>query len=240
MKEGSAIARVLRLLRLKARGPAEDVRAAHQQLLGSVEWRQPFRAMTFTAIDCEMTGLDPLRDEILSIGALRIRNNRVLLNERFYQVFKPREAISPNEVILIHGLAPDEVSRASPLAGGLDALRTFLGDSVLVGFHTEFDLQFLNAALTRHAGTALQNPVLDVRLLYRWWQRSLWKLAKGSGAGDGKLEEIAAELGLPRYPAHNAYYDALTTGLLFLKLLQKFEHSGSVQFRALYRETGVY
>jgi DNA polymerase-3 subunit epsilon len=232
------IAELLRFFGKRARGPAEDARAAHQRMLGSVEWRQPFRAMTFTALDCEMTGLDPLQDEILSIGAVRIRNNRVLLNERFYQVFKPTEATSPKEVILLHGLAPQEVNRGAPLEEALAPLLDFLGDSVLVGFHAEFDLEFLNAVLTRRRGAVLQNPVLDVRLLYRWWYRSMWKLARGSG--DGKLEEIAAELGLPRYPVHNAYYDALTTALLFLKLLDKFEHSGAVQFRALYREAGVY
>jgi DNA polymerase-3 subunit epsilon len=229
---------LLRVFGRKAPGPVEEVRAAHQRMLGSVEWKQPFRAMTYTAIDCEMTGLDPLRDEILSIGAVRIRNRRVLLNERFYQVFKPTDATSPKEVILLHGLAPQEVSRGTPLAEALAPLRDFLGDTILVGFHAEFDLEFLNACLTRNTGAALQNPVLDARLLYRWWHRSLWKLSRG--AGDGKLEEIAAELGLPRYPVHNAYYDALTTGLLFLKLLEKFEASGAVQFRALFREAGVY
>jgi len=58
--------------------------------------------------------------------------------------------------------------------------------------------------------------------------------------GDASLDELVRELGLPRYPAHHAFYDALTTGLAFLKLLGELEASGAVQFKALYREAGVY
>ena len=114
--------------------------------------------MTFTVLDCEMTGLDPARDEILSIGAVRIRDGRVMMSERFYQVFKPTEAVSPKEVILIHGLGPDEVSRGVPLADALDRLLAFIGDSVVIGHFTALDLRFLNAALATRKERVAQEP----------------------------------------------------------------------------------
>ncbi len=234
----SAIAGLLRLLRRKARGPQTDVRDAHRNALGSGEWTQPIRTMTFTVLDCEMTGLDPARDEILSVGAVKIRNNRIMAGERFYQVFKPTEAVSPKEIVLTHGLGRDEVSRGMPLTEALDHLLAFIGDSVVVGHYTEIDLQFLNAALGADAGKVLQNPALDTRLLYAWSRR--WMRNPGGALGDAKLEDIVIEMGLPRYPNHHAFYDALTTGLVFLKLLSELEASGAVQFRALYREAGVY
>ncbi len=241
MGGSSGLSGLLQMLRRKARGAATEVRYAGRKAIGSGEWNEPIRTMGFTALDCEMTGLDPSRDEILSIGAVRIRNNRVAMSERFYQVFKPTEAVSPKEVILIHGLGHDEVSRGMPLAEALDRLLAFVGDSVIVGHYIGIDLQFLNAALAARGHKALKNAALDTRLLYRWSCR-----AAASGAAprqrdpDARLEEIAVELGLPRYPAHHAFYDALTTGLVFLKLLADFEASGAVQFRALYREAGVY
>jgi len=239
MGRRATVERLFRLLRRKARGAASEVRYAHRKAIGSGDWTEPIRTMTFTALDCEMTGLDPSHDEILSIGAVKIHNNRVAMGERFYQVFKPTEAVSPKEIILIHGLGHDEVSRGMPLAEALDHLLAFVGDSVLVGHYTAIDLQFLNAALAARAGrAALKNPALDTRLLYWWWRRATSRpdLAPESA----RLEEVAVELGLPRYPAHNAFYDALTTGLVFLKLLGEFEATGAVQFRALYREAGVY
>ncbi len=235
---GSRMSGLLKLLRRTATGAAAEVRYAHRKTIGSGEWTQPIRTMTFTALDCEMTGLDPARDEILSIGAVKIRNNRVSMGDRFYQVFKPTEAVSPKEIILIHGLGHDEVSRGMPLAEALDRLLAFIGDSVVVGHFTDIDLRFLNAALAARSRKALRNPALDTRLLHRWSRRGT--PAADPEAGDPRLEDVVVEMGLPRYPAHHAFYDALTTGLVFLKLLGEFEASGAVQFRALYREAGVY
>ncbi|MBI5543718.1 MAG: 3'-5' exonuclease [Deltaproteobacteria bacterium] len=228
----------MRRLLWAAGGRPEGVREAHLKALDSLPWREPYRARSFVALDCEMTGLDPERDEILSIGAVRIRESRVVLQERFYQVFKPNEAVSPKEVILIHGLGPEEVARGRPLPEALGALLDFLGDSVLVGHFTEVDLAFLNAALVKHRGEPLQLPALDTRLLYRWW----WRRQPGAPPGptDESLEATVAMLDLPRYPAHHAFYDALSAALLFVKLLEEFEAAGQVQFRALFKEMGVY
>lgn len=237
----SRLQALLRFVRRKATGAAAEVRYARRKAVGAEAWTQPIRTLTFTALDCEMTGLDARRDEILSIGAVRIRNGRVMMSERFYQVFKPSEAVSSKEVILIHGLGNDEVSRGVPLAEALDRLLEFIGDSVVIGHYTALDMGFLNAALAKRktkAARSLKNPALDTRLLYAWWRRRT--SPAGTAFEDAGLEELAVELGLPRYPAHHAYYDALTTGLVFLKLLGEFEASGAVQFRALYREAGVY
>ncbi len=233
----SGIEGLLRLLQRKARGASAGVRYAHRKAVEAGEWTEPIRTMTFTALDCQTTGPNPARDEILSIGAVRLRDNRIVLGERFYQAFKASEAISPREVILVHGLGHDDVSRSLPLAEALDELIAFIGDSVVVGHHTEIDLRFLNVALAARAGSVIENPALDTRLLYRWSRRAT---SPGQASGDARLEEIVMEMGLPRYPAHHAFYDALSTGLVFLKLLGDFEASGAVQFRALYREGGVY
>jgi DNA polymerase-3 subunit epsilon len=234
---GSGIGALVRMLRRKARGTARDVRYVGRQAVGPPEGSQPIRTMTYTVLDCEMTGLDPARDEILSIGAVRIRNHRINMGERFYQVFKPNEAVSPKEIILIHGLGPDEVGRGLPLAAALDQLLAFIGDSVVVGHCVDIDVGFLDAALAAHGRKALKNPALDTRLLHRWWRRAA---GPGGEPTDASLEDIAKELGLPRYPPHHAFYDALTTGLVFQKLVGDFEASGAVQFRALYKEAGVY
>jgi DNA polymerase-3 subunit epsilon len=239
MGQNPGISALLRLVRRKARGAAADVRSyARRTALGPGEWAQPIRTMTFTALDCEMTGPDPARDELLSIGAVRIRGNRIAMGERFYHAFKPTEAVSSKEVILIHGLGPDEVSRGIPLAQALDRLLAFVGDSVLVGHRTRLDLEFLNAALERRGQRPLPNPALDTRLLHAWSRRRA--SASGDARADASLDELVRELRLPRYPAHHAFYDALTTGLAFLKLLGELEASGAVQFKALYREAGVY
>jgi DNA polymerase-3 subunit epsilon len=228
-----------RRLRWRLGGGASSVRGTHLDLLDSLEWSRPFRSFEYTALDCEMTGLDPARDEILSIGAVRVRESRLLMHERFYHVFKPEEAVSPREVILIHGLGPTELSRGKPLAQMLEELLRFLGDSVVLGHFAEIDLEFLNRSLVRHTGRRLQNPVLDTRRLYAWWRQAKAR-TPAEVPEDERLEAIVTTLKLPRFPAHHAFYDAASAGLLFLKLLDDFEASGALTFSALFRECGVY
>jgi DNA polymerase-3 subunit epsilon len=238
MGEGAGLRGALRRLLWRARG-AGGVQDAHLALLDSLEWQEPLRGMTYTALDCEMTGLDPKRDEILSVGAVRIRDGRAVLKERFYQVFKPDAAVSPKEIVLIHGLGDEEVGRASSLGEALEPLLEFLGETVLVGHFVRIDLDFLNAGLQRHGRPALQNAALDTRLLYRWLMRHRGQ-PDLEQPGVERLEAIVESLGLPRFPAHQAYYDALSAGLVFLKLQEEFERAGRVQFQSLFREAGVY
>ena len=37
----------------------------------------------FISLDCETTGLNPKKDEILSIGAVLIRDNKILMRKTF-------------------------------------------------------------------------------------------------------------------------------------------------------------
>ena len=55
------------------------------------------------AIDCETTGLDPRKDDLVTIAAIKIRGNRILTSERFEATLRPSVKINP-EAIKIHRL----------------------------------------------------------------------------------------------------------------------------------------
>ena len=48
---------------------------------------------SYIAFDLETTGLDPMNNEIIEIGALKVRDGKV--SERFMEFIKPQELISP-------------------------------------------------------------------------------------------------------------------------------------------------
>jgi DNA polymerase-3 subunit epsilon len=231
------MAALVRRFRRKERTAAGEIRERHRKALDSGEWTQPIRTMTFTALGCETTGPDPTRDRIRALGAVRIRDGRIALGERFYHAFGPAQGLSQADVALARGLDRGGVSHATPLAEAVERLVAFIGGSVVVGHGAELHVQFLNGALAARAAGALEAAALDTRHLYRWARRAR---SLPETPGEPSLEDMAAEMRLPRYAAHHAYYDALTTGLAFLKLLAEFERSGAVQFRALYREAGAY
>ena len=64
------------------------------------------RDLNYTVFDTETTGLDPRGgDEIISIGALRIINWKILFDERFEQLVDLKRKISKAS-IAIHGIQP--------------------------------------------------------------------------------------------------------------------------------------
>jgi len=65
----------------------------------------------YVCLDCETTGLNPKKDEILSIGAVHIRDNKVLMRKTFNIFIKPSKDIS-SESIKIHHLRPVDLENA--------------------------------------------------------------------------------------------------------------------------------
>ena len=50
------------------------------------------------AIDCETTGLDVRRDEIISIAAIPIKDMKLLTSERLELLIKPKQELSAQSV----------------------------------------------------------------------------------------------------------------------------------------------
>ena len=67
------------------------------------------------AIDCETTGLDRRKDDIVTIAAVKIRGNRILTSERFEATLRPAVKMNP-EAIKIHRLRERDVAMGRALA----------------------------------------------------------------------------------------------------------------------------
>lgn len=111
-------------------------------------------------LDLETTGLNPNRDEIIEIGAIKVKNGVIL--EEFQELIRSKRPI-PDEAIKIHGITNDMLKEGGKDLGEvLDAFLKFIGDRKLVGHNlVNFDLKFLNFSLKREKGIKLTNPVED-------------------------------------------------------------------------------
>ena len=65
----------------------------------------------YISLDCETTGLNPKKDEILSIGAVLIKDNKILMRKTFNIFVKPSKNINP-ESIKIHLLREIDLQNA--------------------------------------------------------------------------------------------------------------------------------
>jgi DNA polymerase-3 subunit epsilon len=178
--------------------------------LTTERWQdRPLEELTFTVFDTETTGLHPDQgDEIISIGAVRIVNRRLLRQETFDQLVDPCRTV-PEASVLIHGIRPELLVGQPTIDLALPAFAAFAEDTVLVGHNVAFDLQFLRNH-AEHAGSLLGQPVLDTLLL----SPAVHPEHEGHN-----LEEICARLGINVIGRHSALGDALVTGEVLLKLL---------------------
>ena len=173
----------------------------------------------WVALDCETTGLDRRRDEIVSIGAVRIVGERLLTSERLELLVQPERGVSP-ESVRIHRLRERDVARGLPAEQAVRRLLHFIGSRPLVGYYLEFDLAMLNRIARPLLGMPLPQPAIEVSALYYDYKfRQLPPYQQHDNAGiDLRFDTMMRDLQLPLRDAHDALNDAVMAGLAFIKL----------------------
>jgi DNA polymerase III subunit epsilon len=162
--------------------------------------------LAFTVFDTETTGLSPSDDEIISIGAVRIVNGRLLRQETFERLVDPRRPVDPVSTS-IHGISSEMLEGQPAIDDVLPLFAQFAQDTVLVGHNLAFDMRFLELKEAR-TGVRFTQPVLDTLLL---------SAVVHPEEEDHSLEAMAARLGVIVVGRHTALGDAILTGEIFLK-----------------------
>jgi DNA polymerase-3 subunit epsilon len=183
----------------------------------------PLNELTYTVFDTETTGLEPSAgDEIISIGAVRIVNGRLLTEEAFDRLVDPRRPLQASSME-IHGIRPEMLVGQPTLETVLPAFHKFCEDTVLVGHNVAFDMRFLELK-ERATGIRFTQPVLDTLLLSAVLHGNL-------GTNEHSLEAIARHVGVTVTERHSALGDATTTGEVFLKMLPLLAERAIVTLR---------
>jgi DNA polymerase-3 subunit epsilon len=177
--------------------------------------------LAYTVFDTETTGLSPSDgDEIMSIGAVRIVNGRLLHQEAFEQFVDPRRPVSLASV-RITGIEPALLAGRPTIEQVLPQFHRFCEDTVLVAHNGAFDMRFLQLK-EEAAGVRFTHPVLDTLLLAAVLHPDL----PSTG-----LEGIAERFGVPVLGRHTALGDAIMTGEIFLRMLPLLAERGLVTLR---------
>jgi len=165
--------------------------------------------LAYTVFDTETTGLEPSAgDEIISIGAVRIVNGRLLKNEVFEKLVDPQRPLNPASA-RVHGIDAAALAGQPTIETVLPEFHRFCEDTVLVAHNAAFDMRFLELK-EKAAGVRFDQPVLDTLLL---------SAVAHPDFADHRLEAIAERLGVPVLGRHTALGDALVTGEVLLRLL---------------------
>jgi DNA polymerase-3 subunit epsilon len=195
----------------------------------------PIETYDFVAFDTELTGLNPKQDEIVSIGAVRIKDLRIVLGESFFAYVRPTGNLPKNST-LIHGITPQQIEDAPAIEEVLPEFVKFCGKALLIGHYVGIDMAFLNKALRKHLGGTMNNPCVDSMKLAGVFQDHRSKSnVEISGLGKSfNLAALAREYGLPLFTQHDALEDALQTAYLFLFLVKNLKEAGYLRLTDFY------
>jgi DNA polymerase III subunit epsilon len=166
------------------------------------------------ALDCETTGLNPTKDDIVAIAAIRIRNTRILTSEHFAATLRPDAKMNPS-AIKIHRLRESDVEGGRSMHAVLPDLLRFIGGRPLVGYYLTFDVAMLNKHVRRLIGVGLPNPLIEVSRQY--YERKFGTAPPGTQV-NLSFSKILQDLQLPALDQHDAYADALMTAMIYLVL----------------------
>jgi DNA polymerase-3 subunit epsilon len=176
----------------------------------------PLRQIRFVVFDTETTGLKPSEgDKLLSIGAVRVVNGRILTGETFERLINPGRGI-PSASIAIHGISEEMVRDKPPARIVLPQFRAFCRDCVLVAYNAAFDMRFLELA-EEETGVRFDLPVLDALLLSIYLHKD---------AADHSLSGMAAMLGIEIAGRHTALGDAMMTAAVWVRILELLQEQG--------------
>ncbi|GHB16824.1 3'-5' exonuclease [Salinicola rhizosphaerae] len=183
------------------------------ELVGDSGRGDVIRAPEVVSLDCETTGLDPRRAELVSLAAVTVTGHRILTSGALNLRLQKPDSLDERS-IRVHGLRGVDLSGGEALGDALSRLRDFVGERPVIGWALAYDLILLERAMKPRFGAGLSNPRLDVRRLYARRRRQIDPLVEP----DLRLERAALALDVPVLDRHTALGDAVTTAMIYLRL----------------------
>ena len=189
-----------------------------------------YRRMEFLALDLETTSLDANKGEIVSLGFVPIVCGLIDIQQGFSTLIRNKKTVGMSATL--HGISDREAATGATMEEVFPILLEALRGRVLLLHHGDLDMAFLQHSCRRLYGTPFLAQVVDTMLLE--WQR-LRRQNKVVQPQALRLYQCRQRYGLPDYPAHDAYADALATAELLLAQAAAMAGNDNLPLRGLCR-----
>lgn len=170
----------------------------------------------YIVFDTETTGLNPKVDDVISIGAVKIKENKIITSKTFEVFIRNSCDISPRS-IEIHQIRNCDLDDAITTEEAIKEFLHFIGSRPLVGYYLEFDIKMINKYVKPMLGVSLPNEAIEVSEIY--FDKTIALIPQGNI--DLRFDTILSKCGVPDMGAHNAVNDAIMTAMIYLKLTTK-------------------
>ncbi len=166
----------------------------------------------FLVLDFETTGLNTKKDKVLSAGFTTLKKGRIKLGESAHFYIRHTDSIA-DETVAIHHITEQEAAQGQPIQEIFPKLLQALDNKILVAHFADIEVGFLNQIAKSLYGTALPIYVVDtLQIAFQMKYKELTHVPSNAL----NLFSLRAQYGLPRYKAHNAMIDAVSTAELLL------------------------
>jgi DNA polymerase-3 subunit epsilon len=160
-----------------------------------------------TVFDFETTGLDPQKDRVIEMAAIRIANGHVV--GEFSTLVQFNGTLSP-KIIELTGITDAALQHGFDEVTAFKVFNRFIGDSLIVAHNAAFDLGFLHYSLKRLAGRSFSNSFIDTLTVSR--DRTFFPY---------KLVDLCQRYDISLVGAHRALSDVYGCWHLYEKLNQE-------------------
>ncbi|HJU49894.1 MAG TPA: 3'-5' exonuclease [Pseudogulbenkiania sp.] len=168
------------------------------------------------SLACDTTSLDVAEAELLTIGVVRLRGNRIVTSEALHLLVKPSRPLARDNVGM-HGLRPRDLSAGLDAEDAVRRLLDFIGGRPVLGYYLEFDVAVLDNYLRPLLGIGLPNRQIEIS--GRYYDYKLRQ--QPDGRIDLRLAALTDDLGVPALPRHDALNKAITAAMLYLALKRR-------------------
>lgn len=167
----------------------------------------------FIVADLETTGLSSKKNEIIEIGAIKVKDFRKIDSMDIF--LKPENPV-PAVITNLTGITNDMLLDGYNLVEGIKKFVDFVEDYPIVFHNAKFDMGFLNIASNKLYGKDLENDCLDTLVLSR-------KLV--SNVKDYKLGTLADYFNISYDGAHRSLRDCQITFEVYKNLNKIYQNN---------------
>jgi DNA polymerase-3 subunit epsilon len=179
------------------------------------------------SVDLETTGLDPAKDQILSMGFISMEHNEIVLASAYHQIIRAHGDLKEDNVV-IHQITDTAKAQGAFLEKVIEDLLAALAGKVMLVHFAHIEKNFLERACKQIYGMAPVFPIIDTLAIAK---KRFDKKGLPYKPTELRLSSLRNAHKLPLHYPHNALNDALATAELLMAEVEymRFEQSPALK-----------
>lgn len=166
----------------------------------------------YVIIDLETTGLNPEKDQIIEVGAIKVIHGQMV--EEYHAIVMADRQL-PEQIVKMTGITEGLIEKEGiPFSKAMEGLKEFVGEMSILIYNASFDCAFLESQCEKNKIAMLDNYVVDALPFIK---------RKFKGMKNYKLETVGYSLNIKDIRVHRALDDCHLLYKIISKLNEKSE-----------------